>query len=58
MRQFQLARPRSYVLELVQAAVLKGATRIAFNIDTDDMRMAFNGRPFTLHEFGELADEI
>ena len=36
MRQFQLADPRAYVLELVQAAVLKGAAEIAFDIDADD----------------------
>ncbi len=51
MRQFQLADPVRYVLELVQAAVVKGATRIRFDIDADDMRMRFDGVPFTADDF-------
>ncbi len=54
MRQFQLADPRSYVLELVQAAVLAGASEARFEIDADDMRMSFDGRPFTALDFEEL----
>ncbi len=54
MRQFQLADPRSYVLELVQAAVLAGAGEARFEIDADDMRMSFDGRPFTARDFEEL----
>ncbi|EDM78932.1 hypothetical protein PPSIR1_03648 [Plesiocystis pacifica SIR-1] len=42
MRQFQLADPHRYVLLLVEAAVLAGATRIDFTIDSDDMRMHFD----------------
>lgn len=42
MRQFQLANPHRYVLLLVEAAVLRGATRIEFEIDTDDMHMRFD----------------
>ncbi len=54
MRQFQLTDPRSYVLELVQAAVLAGAGEVRFEIDADDMRMSFDGRPFTTLDFEEL----
>ncbi len=54
MRRFQLADPRSYVLELVQAASLKGATRIRFDIDSRDMRMQFDGRPFTADDFDDI----
>ncbi len=54
MRQFQLTDPRSYVLELVQAAVLAGATEARFEIDADDMRLAFDGRPFTVEDFDQL----
>ena len=43
MQKFQLVDARRYVLELVQAAALRGATRIAFDIDADDMRMRFDG---------------
>ncbi|PRP94289.1 hypothetical protein [Enhygromyxa salina] len=42
MRQFQLADPHRYVLLLVEAAVLRGATTISFEIDSDDMRMRFD----------------
>ena len=54
MRQFQLADPLRYVLELVQAAVLKGATKICFDIDADDMRMRFDGEPFTEADFDHV----
>ncbi|MCY0993369.1 hypothetical protein OV203_39900 [Nannocystis sp. ILAH1] len=54
MQKFQLADARRYVLELVQAAVLRGASKIAFAIDTDDMHMRFDGRPFTRGELDEL----
>jgi hypothetical protein len=42
LRQFQLADPRSYVLLLVSAAVLRGATRIDFRIDADDVHLRFD----------------
>lgn len=54
MRRFQLADPRRYVLELVQAAHLRGATAIDFRIDADDMWMRFDGRPFTADELSNL----
>ncbi|MCA9709075.1 MAG: hypothetical protein KDK70_24735, partial [Myxococcales bacterium] len=54
MRRFQLADPRAYVLELVQAASLKGATKIRFDVDSRDMRMEFNGRPFTTEDFDDI----
>lgn len=42
MRQFQLANPHRYVLLLVEAAVLRGATSVVFDIDSDDMYMRFD----------------
>jgi hypothetical protein len=42
MRQFQLSDPHRYVLLLVEAAVLRGATTIVFDIDADDMQMRFD----------------
>lgn len=50
MRRFQLADPHAYVLELVQAAVLRGASEIAFRIDSDDMHMRFDGPPYQADE--------
>lgn len=58
MQKFQLADARRYVLELVQAAVLRGATAIAFDIDADDMHMRFDGRPFTPAELDDLWGSI
>ncbi|MCA9691312.1 MAG: hypothetical protein KC636_17035 [Myxococcales bacterium] len=54
LRQYQLADPRTYVLLLVQAAVLRGATTISFDIDADDLRLHFDGAPFTHRELAEL----
>lgn len=54
MQKFQLADARRYVLELVQAAVLRGAEAIEFEIDTDDMHMRFGGQPFTEAELDDL----
>ena len=58
LQKFQLADARRYVLELVQAAVLRGASTIAFDIDADDMRMRFDGRVFTAAELDELWGSI
>ena len=54
LRQFQLADPRRYVLFLVEAAVLRGATRVDFSIDADDLRCSFDGPPFTADDFDQL----
>ena len=54
MRQFQLADPLEYLLQLVRAAVLRGATALTFAIDTDDMWLSFDGNPFTIEDFDEL----
>ena len=40
MQKFQLADARRYVLELVQAAILRGATSIAFDIRAAAKRLA------------------
>jgi len=54
LRQFQLAEPHRYVLFLVEAAVLRGATKIEFFIDTDDMRMVFDGLPFGVDDLARI----
>lgn len=54
LRRFQLADPRAYVLELVQAAALKGATLVRFSIDARDMVMEHDGRPFTRADFDDV----
>lgn len=54
LREFQLADPHRYVLLLVQAMAMRGATRIDVLVDTDDMRMTSDAAPFTLEELSEL----
>lgn len=54
MQEYQLEDPDTYVLELVQSAVRKGASHIALDIDADDMRMSFDGRPFRVADFDHL----
>ena len=54
LRQYQLADPHRYVLALVEAATIKGATRIEFRIDADDTEMSFDGQPFVLSDVDEL----
>ncbi|MBL9102829.1 MAG: hypothetical protein JNL82_17915 [Myxococcales bacterium] len=54
MQKFQLADARRYVLELVQSAVLRGATAIDFDIDADDMRMTFDGQAFAADELDDV----
>lgn len=54
IRSARFANPLRYVLELVQAAVQKGATNIAFRFATDGMHMYFDGDPFVQSDFDEL----
>ncbi len=58
LRDHQLADPRLYVLELVQAAVARGASLIQFDVDSDDVRMRFDGTPFEERDLQELYDAI
>jgi hypothetical protein len=58
MQRFALADARLYVLELVQGAVLRDATAIRFDIDADDMRMRFDGHPFTPTELDDLYGSV
>lgn len=57
MRRYSLPNPHAYILELVKAAVLQGAGAIGFTLDTDDMRLRFDGPPFSRDELeaAELA---
>lgn len=58
MQKFQLGDARRYVLELVQAAVLRGATTVRFDIDADDMHMAFDGQAFAAEELDDVWGSI
>lgn len=58
LRQFQLADPRSYVLELIQVAVLRKATTVEVRADADDMVMKMDGHPFSRHDLSHLYSSI
>ncbi|PRP95158.1 hypothetical protein [Enhygromyxa salina] len=46
LRQYQLADPRCYVLLLVEAASTSGASKLEFEIDSDDLHLRFEGAVF------------
>jgi hypothetical protein len=58
MKQYQLLDAHYYVLELVQAAVAGGATRIDFYIDADDFIMTFDGQHFTKDELDNIYSSL
>lgn len=58
VRDFALEDPNRYVLLLVQAAAAKGASRVGFEIDSDDMRIRFDGEPFTARDLDQLYAEM
>ena len=58
MRQFQLADPREYLLQLIRTAHCQGATRIDIEVDADDMHLRFDGAVFTQRDFEELYDAL
>ena len=52
--RYQLVDPHRYVLQFVQAAQLLGATKIEFAIDTNDVRMKFDGESPSAADLGEI----
>jgi hypothetical protein len=58
MREYMLRDPVNYVLNLMQAAVLKGASLIDVDVDSDDVRIEFDGRSFAIADFDGLYNSI
>lgn len=56
MRQFALADPYYYVLELIQAAVANGATHINVATDESSFTLSYTGGFFREEELGQLFD--
>ena len=54
MREFQLADPRRWVLLLVRAAIMRGATRVSITTDPTGMSIEFDGTPLGALDFDEL----
>ena len=58
LRQYQLPDRRFYLLKLAQAAVCQGATKVSFRIGRSDVRVTFDGKPFTERDFDGLYSEL
>jgi hypothetical protein len=58
IKSFQLADPYEYVLELARAALAAGATDLDIQMDADDLRLTFDGEPYTATELGGLFDHL
>ena len=58
MQRFQLTQPARYILELVQAAVLRGATFIRFEISATQVRMMCPCSPFLVKDFEDLYESL
>ncbi len=56
MRQFALADPHYYVLELIQAAVANQATHVDLKIDKRTFGLSYVGGGFTQEELAQLFD--
>jgi hypothetical protein len=54
LRTFQVAEPHRYVLHLVALAALRGATKVEFTIDSDDLWCRFDGAPLSTVDFEDL----
>jgi hypothetical protein len=58
-REYALRHPSQYILELIQAAVLSGATYIAIDISQETMLIAFiGGRAFQAEELENVFDYL
>lgn len=56
-REYALRHPTQYILELIQAAVLSGATYIAIDITQETLLIAFiGGRPFKSEQLENVFD--
>jgi hypothetical protein len=58
LRDYQLADPALWVLEVIRAAVLAGAERIDVHGDTDDVSVGWEGRSIDPDDLTRLFDEL
>lgn len=52
--KYQLADPYAYVLEFVQAAVLRGSHKLDIVVDSDDLKIVFDGQAFEREELHNI----
>lgn len=59
LERFRLADPLFYTVELVQAAVLSGATRIEIDVDNDDFALRFQAaHPYGAADLSDLQSAV
>ena len=58
IRRSRFPNPLGYVLDLVQAAAIKGAKRMSFRFGAGDMLIRFDGEPFAARDFDQLYASI
>ncbi|MFN8608428.1 MAG: hypothetical protein U0931_12905 [Vulcanimicrobiota bacterium] len=56
MQEFRLLDPAEYILQLVSCAVMRGATQLQVEINGRDVRVGFDGEPFSAHELEQIFD--
>lgn len=54
MQRFRLNNPAEYILQLVSCAVMRGASAIQIEIGGRDLRVGFDGEPFSARELEEI----
>ncbi|MBX3169927.1 MAG: hypothetical protein KF760_21160 [Candidatus Eremiobacteraeota bacterium] len=54
MQKFRLQDPAEYILQLVSCAVMRGASLIQMEIGGRDIRVGFDGEPFTARELEDI----
>lgn len=58
LRQYQLADPHRYVLLLVEAAVSCAASKLEFEIDSDDVHLRFDGASFRYEQLENIYSSL
>ncbi len=56
MREFALADPHYYILELIQAAVANGATHVHIDCDSSSLKFTYIGGGYSREELAQLFD--
>ena len=57
LRDYRLADPSHYVLDLLRAAVACNATQVKVDVDADDISIVFNGEPLPEKLMRNLLDD-
>lgn len=58
IRRSRFPNPLGYVLDLVQAACIKGATSMSFRFGASDTHIRFDGEPFSQRDFEQIYSSL